>query len=93
MADQAMCPICFKLYPVCRLNDEWPTCPDCESEAITVDLVAMSDFLGRHTIADLRALLEKWNAASGFRETYKRQKQERIEHLIALKAALPEDAH
>ncbi len=60
-------------------------CPGCESEAISVEVETLDAFLNRHSLDELLQVLDKWNAATGFREAYKKSKRKRIEIAIALK--------
>jgi hypothetical protein len=85
--DSSICPVCFTLYPIAAARSQNPTCPDCGSEAIEVDLEPLTTFLERHCEAELREKLSKWNAATGFYESYKEAKRKRIEVAIAAKTA------
>jgi len=48
-------------------------------------LEPLDSFLQQTSLAELRELLERWNAATEFLESYKRAKRERIEAVIAMK--------
>jgi hypothetical protein len=80
-----LCPVCFHFYAT--IDPKWPTCPDCGSEAMDVDVVPLDQFLQEHTLENLQDTREKWAAVQGFRETYKQKKLERIDKVISLKTA------
>ena len=85
MKDQHICPVCFALYPSSSVGDDWPMCPDCESEAISVEVEPIADFLARHSPAELQQIADEWDAATDSRESYKQTKQKRIARAIELK--------
>jgi hypothetical protein len=84
--DRSICPVCFTQYPLAKAVSEFPTCPECESEAISIDLEPFEAFLARHSLQNLQDTLAKWNEAAGFLESYKESKRKRIESVIAAKS-------
>ena len=85
MKDRHICPVCFALYRSSSVGDDWPMCPDCESEAISVEVEPLADFLARHSPAELQQIADEWHAATGYRESYKQTKLQRIEQVLELK--------
>jgi hypothetical protein len=83
--EKSICPLCFNIWPIEYARKGYGECPDCGSEAIGVDLVPLNQFLKDETLESLRALLAKWDKATGFYESYKQAKRKRIEAVIRMK--------
>jgi hypothetical protein len=86
MNDKSVCPTCFSLFPLSFASLVPSTCPDCDSEAMSVDLTPLEDFIASHSLEELRNILAKWSAVTGFRDSYKLAKTKRIEIVIELKS-------
>jgi hypothetical protein len=82
-----VCTRCFTRFPAGTLSAAWPTCADCTSEGMELEVAALDAFLDAHTLADLDALAARWDAAEGMRPAYKAYKAANIAALRALKAA------
>jgi hypothetical protein len=83
--DRTLCPICFTIFPPRTLPADYPTCPHCESEAISVDTVPLETFLDETPLEKLEKLQRDWDAATGFYEAYKKEKAAKIAAVIRLK--------
>jgi hypothetical protein len=84
--EQAICPLCYNLYPETLAHKKYPFCPDCGSEAIDVEVVPLRRYLAETSTASLIQWRDSWAAITGFRENYKAAKLERIERAMLLKA-------
>jgi hypothetical protein len=82
-----VCPICLDRIPPGTVSSDHPYCSDCESEAMTIDVVPLGEFLAAKTIEDFDTMLAKWEAVEGFLPSYKAVKAERIVQLRELKRA------
>jgi hypothetical protein len=87
-ANQSICPICFDVYPASSAAQDPALCPDCGSEAIDIELVPLGTFLAETSTQKLTELRERWIAATGFLESYKAAKLQRIDAVLALRRSL-----
>lgn len=88
MAESMICPVCFRRYSAMTIPKEYPLCPDCDSEAIGVEVVPLGDFLNETSLAQLEEISADWSASQEFLPDYKQTKQRRIDDLIARKRKL-----
>jgi len=86
--EKSICPVCFTIWPIEQARKGYGTCPDCDSEAIGIELVPLDQFLKDETVESLRELLAKWEKAEGFYESYKQAKSKRIEAVIKMREAI-----
>jgi len=86
--DKALCPVCFKEYGVSRLRRERPTCPECDSEAMEIDLVSKRKFLAKISLAEIQGLRDSWAKDTRFLPAYHSEKLARIEALCKAKKQL-----
>lgn len=84
---EAVCPVCFTLFPAGTLPAAWPMCPDCASEGIDLGVEPLDAFLASRTLEDLDAIAAEWDAAEGFLPQYKAAKASNIAQLRARKAS------
>lgn len=77
-----ICPICFATYSSGQIIKERPTCPDCASEAIEMDVIPYDKFLADTPLADLEAILRRIEADTYLRESYRNLKADRVRQLI-----------
>jgi hypothetical protein len=82
-----ICPICLDRFPPGTMSNDHPYCSDCESEAMTIDVVPLEEFLAANTVDDFDNMLAKWDATEGFLPEYKALKSQRIVQLRELKRA------
>ena len=83
--DECICPVCFSFHPGFRVRLECPTCPDCASEALTVDVILLKHFLAEATLDKLVEMRNEWALIEGFNETYKGEKLKRMSRVVELK--------
>jgi hypothetical protein len=85
IAERYLCPACFTQYSSTQIQLEWPTCPDCYSEAIEIDVIPLEKFLADTSLAMLQEWLDSWASAKGFNPEYHARRRRQIEAVIALK--------
>lgn len=84
-----ICPLCFGRYGPGEIIAAYPTCPDCSSEAIDVEVEDFASFMASKTYADLDDVLRRWEQVEGFLPAYKEAKASRIRALRDQKAQQP----
>lgn len=82
---QTLCTICACIFPPGTIARAYPFCNDCSSEGMEIEVELLSDFLGRHSVDDLDAMLKRWESADGYLAEYKKLKSERLRQLKSLK--------
>lgn len=85
MQAEAICPVCAEIFPPGSVSKDFPTCPECYSEAIEVEVQPLGSFMASKTVRELEDMLTRWEATQGFRPEYKKLKADRLRHLIHLK--------
>lgn len=77
-----VCEICFHTYPSSSVNPEWPTCPDCESEALSINLIPLRTYLESSDRQALEDIKTKIMSNTNLYEHYRKAVADRIEGLI-----------
>ncbi len=85
---ETICPRCLERHPAGSISRQYPTCPECSSEAVDVFVVAYEEFLHRNSVEQLEEMRDKWNARTGFLPEFKALVVGRIQDLLRAKHAL-----
>ena len=80
-----ICPICWRTFAASEIPPEWPCCPDCESEAISVDVARFDEFVCSTTEDELQEAIRSWQDASNLRDEFRRTVIARIRAVLKLK--------
>lgn len=78
----SLCRCCFRTYPSSSVNPEWPTCPDCESEAISLALEPLHEYLRSPGARKMEEIKQKIMSNTSLYEHYKKSVANRIDKLI-----------
>ena len=90
MPDRAICPVCLAEYGAARLRGSRATCPDCDGEAMEIDLVSKQSLLERTSLESLLDSRERWaKARKDFLPEYHASKLARLDALVEAKRKLP----
>jgi hypothetical protein len=85
MLQRSICPVCWRTFEAGEIQVEWPTCPDCYSEAVEVEVLPFDDFVRSKSIADLQEAVRSWQDKGELRESFRKTVVKRIRSVIEVK--------
>lgn len=68
-----------------NVQSEWPTCPDCYSEAAEVEVLPFDDFVRSKSMADLQEAIRSWQDNADLRESFRQTVVKRIRSVVEVK--------